>query len=167
MLVAINNLHSIFLYVLMAPCATSFSDGKAWAGIVFMNELECERLAAVLLGVVVTFSTMSWLRNAIDDSYFYVIAWRPRRRSGTNGWAHGFTCSNSTSLIGMDGWCSNMNARIIIILRIWLLARHFARVLTNFFNAWSSSSMNAFVSTSPPYLYLTSLVISYSRLWFE
>lgn len=86
-----------------------------------MNGLECERLAAGLLGVVVTLSTVSWLRNAIDGSYFYVIAWSPRRWSGTGRWAHGFTCCDSAFDGG--GWCSNMNVRIIIMLGIWRLAK--------------------------------------------
>lgn len=37
------------------------------------------------LGVVVTLSAVSWLRNAIDDSYFHMVAFRPRRRNGING----------------------------------------------------------------------------------
>lgn len=86
-----------------------------------MNGLECERLAAGLLGVVVTLSTVSWLRNAIDDSYFYVIAWSPRRWSGTRRWVNGFTCCDSAFYDG--GWCSNRNVRIIIMLRIWRLAK--------------------------------------------
>lgn len=96
---------SFFLHVLMEPCATSqlLSTGKTCTGLLFMNGLECKRLAAGFLGVVATLSTVSWLRNAIDDSYFYMIACGRRRRSGIKGWAHGFTCSNSTSLMGMDG----------------------------------------------------------------
>lgn len=60
----------------------------------FMNGLECVRLAKGLLGVAVTLNTLLRHRNAIDDSYFYMVAWRPRRRSGASEWAHGFTCSN-------------------------------------------------------------------------
>lgn len=65
-----------FPHVLMEPRATSqlLSNGKTCTGLLFMNGLECERLAAGLLGVVVTLSTVSWLRNAIDDSYFYIVA---------------------------------------------------------------------------------------------
>lgn len=95
---------SFFLHVLMEPRATSklMSTGKTCTGLLFMNGLECKRLAAGLLGVVATLNTVSWLRNAIDDSYFYMIACGPRRRSGIKEWAHGSTCSNSTSLMGID-----------------------------------------------------------------
>lgn len=87
----------------------------------WMGLNECGRLAARLLGVVVTFSSASWLRNAMDDSYFYMIASRPERRSGTSGWAHGSTCSKDQNV----GWCSGMNVRIIIIQRMWRLTYFF------------------------------------------
>lgn len=62
-----------------------FSDVKACTRMVFMNGLECARLAAGLLGVVVTLSKVSRLRNAIDDRYFYMIALRPRGVVGQIG----------------------------------------------------------------------------------
>lgn len=51
----------LVMLVMMEPCATSqpFSGEKACTGMVFVNGLECERLAAGLLGVVVTLSAVS------------------------------------------------------------------------------------------------------------
>lgn len=59
-LIFILSFFLFFLHVLLGPCATSqlFSDGKACTGKLFMNGLECERLAAGLLGVVVTLSSV-------------------------------------------------------------------------------------------------------------
>lgn len=83
----------------MKPCATSqlLADRETF----FMNGLDHEQFAPGLWGVAVTLS-VSWLRNAINDSYFYMISLRLSRRSGTNGSAHDFTCPT------WDRWCLNV-----------------------------------------------------------
>lgn len=103
---------------------------------------ECERFAVTGSGV--TLSSVSRLRNAIDDSYFYTIASGLLGKRGAHGWAHNFTCSNATSLM-VNGWCSNTIVRIIIILRIWPVSKAFARVLTIFLKRLPPPSMSVFV----------------------